>query len=387
MTPERTISIPELYTDLAAGAFASPTDSPDRVGIEAEFFLLRPSRFGTAAAQVTNEVNAEGGEYGLFDWIDRLAADNGWKRGPGSSGDAPEWVTPSGSRITLEPGGQIEISTPPCTDVDHALAEIARIESIARERADDDRLLLLPTGYHDHLGGAHPALVVRKPRYLLMDEHFSEIGPWGRMMMRSTCSTQVNLDFGRPERGMKRWRLAVYLSQIIGILFSTSELTRQGRTYANFRSEIWRRTDPCRTGVPAGITGSDPVAAWLDFALDATVMFLDDRQGGLTRPSRPVTFREWLSGTDGLPGWPDIDDWRTHLTTLFPDVRPRGFIEIRTLDAMPPDRRDQAVRTLVNALYDDARSDELLDIFESGHRPGEDPILLRRTLTHLLRSA
>ena len=54
---------------------------------------------------------------------------------------------------------------------------------------------------------------------------------------------------------------------------------------------------------------------------------------------------------------------------------------------MPPDRRDQAVRTLVNALYDDARSDELLDIFESGHRPGEDPILLRRTLTHLLRSA
>lgn len=383
MTPELTISIPELYTYLASGSFASPEGSADRVGIEAEFFLLRPSRFGTPEAQVTDGP----GEVRLFDWLDRLAEERGWGRGPSGTDQAPDWVTPSGSRITLEPGGQIEVSSPPCDGVDDALAEVARIESAAGEQADADRLLLLPTGYNDRLGGAHPELVVRKPRYLLMDEYFSEIGPWGRMMMRSTCSTQVNLDFGPPERAMKRWRLAVYLSQVVGLLFSTGDQTWRGRSYANFRREIWRRTDPCRTGVPDGITGSDPVAAWLDFALDAAVIFVDDGRTGCHRPSRRTTFRQWLSGTDAISGWPDIDDWRTHLTTLFPDVRPRGFIEIRTLDAMPADRRGEAVRTLVNALYDDVRTDELLDIFESDRRPGEDPLLLRRSLSGFLRSA
>ena len=383
MTSERTISIPELYTDLATRAFASPEGSADRVGIEAEFFLLRHSGAGTDCEQVGTESR----EPRLYDWLDLLAAEHGWERGTDASGTAPEWQIPSGSRITLEPGGQIEVSSPPCRGVDEALAEIERIERLTAERASSDGLLLLATGYNDRLGRRSPELVVRKPRYLLMDEHFSEIGRWGKMMMRSTCSTQVNLDFGPPDVAMKRWRLAVYLSQIIGILFSTSGYTWRGESFGNFRREIWRRTDPCRTGVPEGITGADPVSAWVDFALDATVIFVDDPISGCHRPTHPVTFRQWLSGSDAIAGWPDLEDWRTHLTTLFPDVRPRGFIEIRTLDAMPPERRSEAVRMLVYALYNDAHTDELLDIFENERRPGQDPVLLRRSLSGLLRSA
>ena len=384
MTPQPTLQIPDLIAHLAANDFAGKGGgAPDQVGIEAEFFLLHREHLGTPEAQMRFESEKE---IGLSPWLHTVADLEGWERGTGYRDDAPAWINNFGSSITLEPGGQIECSTAPHPDADSALNEIEGFARRMEAHAAEAGLQLLSTGYNNQLGGATPNLVVRKPRYLLMDQHFASIGEYGRMMMRSTCSTQLNLDFGGAEEGMKRWRLANYLAPIVATLFTTTERHHNGICHANFRREIWRRTDPSRTGMPPGMTSSDPITAYATFALDATVIFIDDERAGPRPPAIPTTFRAWLTEpiANQLGGYPDLDDWERHLTTLFPDVRPRGFIEIRTLDALPTDQRRSAVHLLVNALYNEARTTELLAMFDEPAKSAGDPFRLRRSLVGLL---
>ncbi|WP_448626039.1 ergothioneine biosynthesis glutamate--cysteine ligase EgtA [Geodermatophilus sp. URMC 64] len=240
---------------------------------------------------------------------------------------------PGGSRVTLEPGGQVELSGPPLADVAAAVAAL---------RAD--RRVLAAALAEDGLGVAllgtdplrPPARVHPGPRYAAMEQHFTAVGcrTAGLAMMTSTASLQLNLDAG-PESG---WRERVALAHRLGpVLIAVSACSpllsgrRTGRRSS--RQHVWGELDQARCGPLLG--RGDPAGEWAAYALSAPVMLVRDGDGG-ARPVRTRTaFADWLTGEADLGRRPTTEDLDYHLTTLFPPVRPRGFLEIRYLDAAP----------------------------------------------------
>jgi glutamate--cysteine ligase len=154
----------------------------------------------------------------------------------------------------------------------------------------------------------------------------AELGP---VMMTSTAALQVNLDVGAdPGDAARRWRLLHTVGPTMVAAFANSPVHAGADTgWKSARQRVWQHLDPERTSVPAG---ADPATAWAHYALDARLM-LRRRDGDDWRPEPGRTFRDWLA--DEEP--PDVEDLTTHLTTLFPPVRPRGWFEVRYLDAQP----------------------------------------------------
>lgn len=327
----------------------------DRVGIEVEFFPLLRERLGTQQAQP----GREGDPFfsGLYPWLLSVAERHGWHRESDPASCDLAFLLPGSGRLTLEPGGQIEYSSPPFASADEALDDVEAFESFLRREGETVGLIFLSEGFNGMLGDADPSLVVPKPRYLAMDSHFQEIGPFGRQMMRRTCATQINLDFGDMETAPLRWRAANIIAPPLNALFANSPHVLDGTAYTGYRYEIWRRADPCRAGCSVGIDDPDPVSAYLRFALDASVMLEVGPDGECRRPERHLTFRSWLRGekvgeeADGTRRYPDMKDWELHLTTLFPHVRPRGFLELRSIDALPAGARRAAVVLAASLLY------------------------------------
>jgi glutamate--cysteine ligase len=259
-------------------------------------------------------------------------------------------ATGSGGTITLEPAGQIEYSGPPFEEIEVALADLDRVIGILEQSGSERAIELVASGYNSLLPESEHTLQVSKPRYLAMDRYFASIGPYGRRMMRSTCALQINLDFGTPAEAPGRWRLANMIAPSLNAIFANSPMTVDGRGYRSYRHEIWRHADPTRTGRLYDRPDLDPVDDYLRFALDAGVMLLRDEAGGVATPSNPMNFRQWISGIPGMRQ-PSLEDWRLHLSTLFPDVRARGYLEIRSIDALPKGLRDVAVAMVAALIY------------------------------------
>jgi glutamate--cysteine ligase len=166
-----------------------------------------------------------------------------------------------------------------------------------------------------------------------MEAFFDGDGPEGRVMMTRTASVQVNLDLGDDEAAVaRRWRLVHDLGPTLAAAFANSPLAAGRPTgWCSTRLGNWFAMDRSRTA-PADEAGPGP-AAWVDYALDARVMLV--RHGERYQPQRDgLTFTGWLARGHEL-GWPTLDDLDYHLTTLFPPVRPRGWLELRFLDALP----------------------------------------------------
>lgn len=222
-------------------------------------------------------------------------------------------VLPGGSRVTFEPGGQLELSAPP---------DVLPV-AIAKLTADVDavRLALARAGLR--LGGRGldttrpPLWQLREPRYEAMAAFLGR--PYGLTMMCSTASIQVNLDFGADPR--VRWERAHILGPVLVAAFANSP----AGGWASGRQAVWGRLDPSRTAPVA--RGDDPVRDWARYLLDARLMLV--RPGFL-----PVldgsAFRDFARVAGRPPG---EDDLAYHATTLFPPVRPRGWLEVRYLDA------------------------------------------------------
>jgi glutamate--cysteine ligase len=223
---------------------------------------------------------------------------------------------PGGSRITYEPGGQLELSSLPqrgaaaahaalAADIAHVGDHLAREGLALAGRGTDPRHLRAPLFQLD------------EGRYRCMRAFFGEAG---LAMMCATASLQVCLDIGADEKdAARRWRLAHALGPVLVAAFANSPA--DGARSA--RQVIWEGLDRGRT---APVVGEDPVEAWTRYALDARVMLL--RDGWVADPG--MTFREWLAD-----GKPDVSDFAYHLTTLFPPVRPQGWLELRMIDALP----------------------------------------------------
>ncbi|MFJ4093364.1 ergothioneine biosynthesis glutamate--cysteine ligase EgtA [Kitasatospora sp. NPDC089913] len=260
------------------------------------------------------------------------------------------WL-PSGARLTLEPGGQVELSSPPADSLTGCVADTRRDLAALRNAFAAQGLRLTGTGT-DPL--ARPRrMVLDHPRYLAMEHHFDSAGPWGRIMMTGTASLQVCLDAGAesgPQALDRRWHLAHRLGPVLVAAFANSPLLDGRPTgHRSTRQTVWSRMDPSRTLAPAPDHG-DPREAWTRYVLDAQVLCVRRRDGlPWTAPSG-LTFLDWLRGGGERP--PTLADLDYHRTTLFPPVRPRGHLELRMIDAQPGDGWIVPA-ALVTALLDD----------------------------------
>jgi glutamate--cysteine ligase len=246
-------------------------------------------------------------------------------------------VLPSGSLITVEPGGQLELSSAPADSLGECVTAVQRDMAALREAMRRAALSLQGYGL-DPL--RPPRRVLDLPRYTAMEEFFDRGGPWGRQMMCSTASVQVCVDAGLDTPGASgyrwRWRLAHDVGPVLVAAFANSPLRLgQPSGWRSTRQEVWSRLDPGRTLPPPA--NSDPRCAWANYALDAELMLV--RRAGSPSWTAPagLTFRDWLRGGGPAERRPTKGDLTYHLSTLFPPVRPRGHLELRMIDAQPGD--------------------------------------------------
>jgi glutamate--cysteine ligase len=235
---------------------------------------------------------------------------------------------PGGSRVTLEPGGQVELSSPVAENLTRCWqglrADVGRLDHLLAERD----LIRQPVALDPV---RPPRRMLRTPRYDAMQDYFDCRGDAGMLMMTSTASVQVNLDAGADRADVhQRWRLLHAIGPTLVAAFANSPLHRGRPTgWKSARQRILLAADSARMAVPQG---RDPASAWAEYALSAPVMVCPRPDGWLASPG--YTFREWVTGVAGRCP-PTEDDLAYHLTTLFPPVRPRGWMEIRYLDTPP----------------------------------------------------
>ncbi|WP_042406824.1 ergothioneine biosynthesis glutamate--cysteine ligase EgtA [Streptacidiphilus carbonis] len=258
---------------------------------------------------------------------------------------------PAGSRLTREPGGQVELSSLPSTDLAGCVQALRADTRVLSGALALQGLVLAGDGLEPHLD---PPRIAQHPRYRAMEAYLDRVGPSGRMMMRATAAVQVNLDAGDETAGVSgyryRWQLVHRLGPVLIAAFANSPLWRGRPTgWKSTRRAVWERMDPTRTGP---VTPSDdPRAAWADYALDAPLLCLRREAPEDWNAPPGLTFRDWTRGADGLRP-PALDDLDYHLTTLFPPIRPRGWLELRMIDSQRGE--DWAVAASVAAtLMDD----------------------------------
>lgn len=280
--------------------------------------------------------------------------------------DAVESVPdlPGGSVITMEPGGAIELSGPPVHGAVPAITAMQADRDVvcATLRRRGLGLLLLGT---DPLRA--PARVNPGERYRAMEEFFAASGTRaaGAAMMTSTASLQINVDAGPRPGWADRVRLAHALGPTMIAIAANSPMLGGGFSgWRSSRQWVWGRLDRARCGPVLGAGGADPVDEWARYALRAPVMLVH------TPEAQPVTsgvpFAHWADGRELLGGrQPTEADLDYHLTTLFPPVRPRGWLEIRYLDAMPDAVWPAVVFTLVTLLDDPDLSEIAWEATES----------------------
>lgn len=240
---------------------------------------------------------------------------------------------PGGSRVSLEPGGQVELSGPPCADVATAVAALRADRAVLAGALAAERLGLA-------LLGADPLRAPRRvnpvARYAAMEEHFAAqgCGTSGLAMMNSTAALQVNLEAGAPGEWEARVGLAQLLGPVLVAVSACSPVLAGRRTgWCSSRRLVWDGLDAARCApLP---DGAHPAGRWAEYALAAPVMLVRDG-GGASAVRTRTSFAEWVTGETPLGGRPPTGaDLDYHLTTLFPPVRPRGYLEIRYLDAAP----------------------------------------------------
>jgi glutamate--cysteine ligase len=312
--------------------FFSPQDSaPHTIGVELELIpVLASTRLpafpGSKGSQSTATV------------LSRLGAREGWLE-QSVENDPPSWTLADGAHISFEPGGQIEISSAPHATASGAVRATQSLVSAIREAMQPAGIELITCGVDPRNGIEAVPLQLHRDRYARMTRFFDAIGPSGVRMMRQTAAVQINVERGRAPGA--RWGLLNSLAPYIVALFANSRQYAGKRTeYASYRAHLWRTLDPSRTGLPWEAT--DPAARYLTFALDAKAM----RSSDGTRPW--LTFRDWMHA-EAVSN----DDWQFHLSTLFPEVRPKEFFEIRSADAIDSDHLAAPVVFVTGIVYDE----------------------------------
>jgi glutamate--cysteine ligase len=249
-----------------------------------------------------------------------------------------EFRTPHAGRITFEPGGQLEYSSPPCRSPSALLALLRATVLPLQAAAAGEGITLLAVGIDPFNPIEGAPLLLRTKRYSRMADYLARLGPAGARMMRQTAAFQVGLDLD--DEPWLRWRVLNAAAPYVVAVFANSSVYAGEETGSpSTRARVWRTLDPARTGLPW--SAHRPVETYLDFALEAPAILLPTVEGEYLR------FGEWLGRAHVT-----LDEWHDHLSTLFPEVRPRGHLELRSADAVPPQWYAAPVALAVGITYD-----------------------------------
>lgn len=264
---------------------------------------------------------------------------------------------PGGSTLSYEPGGQVELSSAAAPDLLSCVRALRSDVAVVSAALAVEDLALVGTGTDSC---RPPVRLLDVPRYIAMEDYFDRIGDGsaGRTMMCSTASVQVNLESGQPAHQADRWELAHALGPTLVAAFANSPLLGGRPTgWRSTRQAVWFAIDPGRTR-PArvGRPGS-PIEHWASYAADARLMLVQDGES-CRALTEAVPFAAWMADED-LDGCrrPTSADLAYHLTTLFPPVRPRGWLELRMLDAQSAQNWPVAVAVTTALLDDPAAAD------------------------------
>jgi glutamate--cysteine ligase len=262
----------------------------------------------------------------------------------------PGAVLPGGGAVTVEPGGQLEISSAPAGSLTELFDSLSADQALLTALLARSGLVLGDTGIDPYRS---PRRLLQTPRYAAMQRSFDAAGRHGRTMMCSTAGLQVCLDAGTERQLPQRWAALHEMGPALLAAFATSG-RHAGRDtgWASARMAAWYGIDPRRTR-PVGTPG-DLATGWADYALAAPLLCVRRGEREWDVPDG-VTFADWIAGA--LPGPPRVDDLDYHLSTLFPPVRPRGYLEVRYLDTQPGAEWIAPVAVMVALLADDATTD------------------------------
>lgn len=260
-----------------------------------------------------------------------LEANFGWS--PVREGENVIGLTRDGANISLEPGGQFELSGA-------AFASLKDTEAELRNHLDEVRSLAEPLGIRFMGIGAAPEWrhedmpVMPKGRYRLMTDYMGKVGTHGTQMMYRTSTVQVNLDYGSEADMVKKMRVALALQPVATALFASSPFFESKLNgHKSWRSRIWRGLDDSRTGMlPFAFDEGFGFQAYVDWVLDVPMYFV--YRDGKYINALGQSFRDFLKGElPALPGEkPTLSDWADHMTTVFPEARVKRYIEMRGAD-------------------------------------------------------
>jgi glutamate--cysteine ligase len=265
--------------------------------------------------------------------------------------------------VSLEPGGQFELSGAPLDTVHETCEEVHEHLTQVREIGDKLGIGFLGLGASPIWSLAETP-VMPKGRYGIMAPYMDKVGRLGRDMMFRTCTVQVNLDFGSEADMVKKLRVSLALQPIATALFANSPfLDGKPNGFLSYRSEVWRDTDNARAGMlPFAFEEGFGFERYVDYALDVPMYFVM-RDGNYINTSGE-SFRAFLDGRlPQLPGEkPVLKDWADHLTTIFPEVRLKKYLEMRGADSGPWRRLCALPALWVGLLYHQASLDAAWDI-------------------------
>ncbi len=349
---------------------AEPLKHDDLVSLFAEAerpssrFLIGAESEKFGVHRVTGAPLMYDGEFSACRVLGSLCAEHGWTPIVESPDGPVLGAKRGGASVTLEPGAQLELSGDALMDLHQIQAEaLMHLREIAPISNELD-IAWLATGFHP-TARLSELPWVPKQRYPIMRDYLPTKGKAGLDMMQRTATTQGNFDWKDEQDAMKKLVVALKLSPLMQAWFSNAPFL-EGRIDGplSHRGIVWQNMDPSRSGLIRALWSGDPVSygTYIDWALDAG-MFLFRRGTRLVK-NTGQTFREFMRhGFDGHTA--SLDDFRLHLTTLFPEVRLKNTIEVRSVDALPPPMAMAALSVWTGILYDQVALDGAFELLSS----------------------
>jgi glutamate--cysteine ligase len=354
---------PVTARDELVAWFEAGSKPPERFAIGTEHEKIPFYRSGHSPVAYGGEPGQ--GRCGVRALLDGMRADPGWAAicdGPNIIGLYHE---KSGGAISLEPGGQFELSGAPLATIHETEAELDAHFKSVQSFAARCGIGFLTLGMNPKQRLAEIP-VMPKQRYAIMAKYMPKVGGHGLDMMFRTATVQANLDFSSESDMVKKLRVSLALQPVATALFANSPFT-DGKLngFLSARSEIWRDTDPARTGMlPFAFEPGMGFERYADYALDVPMYFL--KRGATYIDVAGASFRDLLDG--GLKAAPGeratFSDWANHLSTIFPEVRLKRYLEMRGVDAGPRPMLTALPALFVGLLYDPAALDSALELIK-----------------------
>ena len=364
---ERPLTIDDLTAVLAGGC--KPKDQW-RIGAEHE-------KFGFVKADLRRPSYDEpSGIRAMLTGLQRF----GWT--PVEEGGHLIALERGGASVSLEPGGQFELSGAPLEDMHQICDETGRHLMEVKMVADEIGLGFLGLGF-DPLWARADIPIMPKGRYDIMRAYMPKVGSLGLDMMLRTCTIQANLDYASEADMALKFRASLALQPIATALFANSPFTEgKPNGFLSARANVWTDTDPDRTGMLDFVFQDGfGFETYAQYALDTPMYFV--KRDGRYIDASGQSFRDFMEGRlPALPGeLPTLKDWGDHLTTLFPEVRLKTYLEMRGADGGPWSRICALPALWAGILYEDASLNAAWDLCK--HWDVEDHERLRRDVTRL----